>query len=176
MLKEELLQIQNSEWEEPFQWGFIKFQTEKQIQNFLATKPHREDLNTLKVVYWIGGNDMRLASEILNKHEVAENPIINKSIQDIGNQVQQLADNGISFMIIPNVPDIAYTPKFFKQFAENTVLDGERLFREKKWYRFSGISERDFDKLLDEPDLSKMQNMKKLSKLLLKIIGNAKRK
>lgn len=151
-----------------FSGGFIKFQTEKQIQNFLATKSHREDLNTLKVVYWIGGNDMRLASEILNTHEVAENPIINKSIRDIGNQVQQLADNGISFMIIPNVPDIAYTPKFFKQFAENSVLDGEKLFREKKWYHFSGISERDFDKLLDEPDLSKNAKHEKIIKAAIK--------
>ncbi|MCF0162792.1 MAG: autotransporter outer membrane beta-barrel domain-containing protein [Fusobacterium necrophorum] len=137
-----------------FSGGFIKFQTEKQIQNFLATKPKKEDLNTLKVVYWIGGNDMRLASEILNKHKVTENPIINKSIQDIGKQVEKLADNGVSFMVIPNVPDIAYTPKFFRQFAENTTLNGKTLFREKKWYRPSGISEESFNQLLDEPNLS----------------------
>ncbi|MDY6172038.1 MAG: autotransporter outer membrane beta-barrel domain-containing protein [Fusobacterium necrophorum] len=151
-----------------FSGSFIKFQTEEQIQNFLATKPKREDLSTLKVVYWIGGNDMRLASEILNKHEVTGNPIINKSIQDIGNQVKQLADNGISFMIIPNVPDIAYTPKFFKQFAENTPLNGETLFREKKWYHFYGISKEDFDKLLDEPSLSKNAKHEEIIKATIK--------
>ncbi|MCF0260675.1 MAG: PTS transporter subunit EIIC, partial [Erysipelotrichaceae bacterium] len=124
------------------------------VLTFLLTKPKKEDLNTLKVVYWIGGNDMRLASEILNKHKVTENPIINKSIQDIGKQVEKLADNGVSFMVIPNVPDIAYTPKFFRQFAENTTLNGKTLFREKKWYRPSGISEESFNQLLDEPNLS----------------------
>lgn len=137
-----------------FSGGFIKFQTDKQIQNFLATNPRKEDLENLKLVYWIGGNDMRLASEILNKHKVEDNPIINRSIQDIGHQVEKLANTGISFMIIPNVPDIAYTPKFFRQFAENTTLNGKKLFHEKKWYRPSGISEEAFEQLLDEPNLS----------------------
>lgn len=154
MLKEEQLRITELGMGRTFfSGGFIKFQTDKQIQNFLGTNPKKENLENLKLVYWIGGNDMRLASEILHQHEVKDNPIIKRSIQDIGNQVEKFAKAGISFMIIPNVPDIAYTPKFFRQFVENTTLNGKKLFHETKWYRSSGISEEAFEQLLDEANL-----------------------
>lgn len=135
-----------------FSGSFIKFQTDKQVNTFLKTvnKNKQEDLKNLKLVYWIGGNDMRLASEVIDS---SAKEIINKSIEDIGKQVKQLADNGIPFMIIPNVPDIAYTPKFFKQFAETTKIDGKLLYKEKKWYSSKGVTEDFFENLLDEVKL-----------------------
>ncbi|MCY7008243.1 SGNH/GDSL hydrolase family protein [Fusobacterium simiae] len=134
--------------------SFIKFQTAKQINSFLKIKPKKENLKNYKVVYWIGGNDMRLASEVIDKYKTVEaNSIINKSIQDIGKQIKQLADEGITFMIVPNVPDIAYTPKFFKQFTQTIKIDGKLLYNEKRWYRRGGIRDDEFDNLLDEPSL-----------------------
>lgn len=133
-----------------FSGGFIKFQTSKQIDDFLSNLNAEKEREKLKVVYWIGGNDMRLASEVIHDSPIEENKIMNKSVRDIGKQLKKLTENGISFIIIPDVPDIAYTPKFFKQFAKNTILEGQKLYTEKSWKNFQkGISEDEFEKLLD---------------------------
>lgn len=142
-----------------FSGGFIKFQTSKQIDAFLS-KFKRENANDLKVVYWIGGNDMRLASEVIHDSPIKENKIINKSIVDIGKQLRKLTENGISFIIVPDVPDIAYTPKFFKQFAQNTTLDGVTLYTEKTWKTFGkGISEDEFQELVDTSQGKKQEEV-----------------
>ena len=44
----------------------IKFQTGKQIKRFFDLNKNQENFKNLKVIYLIGGNDLRLVSEISN--------------------------------------------------------------------------------------------------------------
>lgn len=138
--------------ESPF-GGFIKLQSQNQIDQFFNLNPKKENFKNMKVIYWIGGNDMRLVSKVSDEKKVKDT--ILKSSNDIENQIKKLNKKGINFMIIPTVPDISYTPKFFKQFATTYKIDGKNLFKEKSgWFSFlsSGLSIDNLNKLLDEPE------------------------
>lgn len=131
-----------------FQGGFIKMTGEKEINYFLNDKP--QNLQDKKFVYWFGGNDLRLASEKVHEYSSKNNPIINKSIKDVKSQIKTLIDKGAKFIIVPNSPDMAYTPAFFKNFATTVKINGNTLMGKRHWYK-KGLPSTFLDNLVDEP-------------------------
>ena len=126
--------------------GHLKLQTVKQINKFLASGKTHEELENHRVVFLVGGNDLRIPFE---NNDYADKKIMDKSIKDVGKQAELLAKEGVKFLIIPKVPDISYTPKFLKTFGKVEKIDGETLYKEKGFFSFSGIKEEEYDNILD---------------------------
>lgn len=80
-----------------------------------------------KFVYWLGGNDLRLASPTINRKDPRNNDIIKKSIRDVETQLERLMSIDARFFIVPEAPNLAYTPNFLHNFIDNAkvVVDGK---------------------------------------------------
>lgn len=132
-----------------FEGSFIKMTGAREMKYFFEDKP--QNIEKKKFVYWFGGNDLRLASEKVHEYTSEKNPLINKSIGDVKEQVKTLLDHGAKFVIVPNSPDMAYTPSFFKNFASTAKINGETLMGKKAWYK-KDLPSTFLDSLVDSPE------------------------
>ncbi|WP_052124466.1 autotransporter domain-containing protein [Gallibacterium anatis] len=111
--------------------GFMSPKISDEIQNYLKSNRNLKDRDT-KYVFWIGGNDLRLADDDikLNTYSVntdqSNNEKILGSIQAVEQQIRKLlVDAKAKFLIVPNAPNIGNTPNFINNF----LADGEIYYR-----------------------------------------------
>ena len=82
-----------------------------QVNGYLANNP--VDSNGLYVV-WAGANDLSAAAETINPSApnlTASQSIITNAVNSQVATIQALKDSGAKYILVPNVPDLALTPR-----------------------------------------------------------------
>ncbi len=77
---------------------------QQQIDNYLVTT-EQTDPDALYII-WIGSNDFLEISSIFQAQTV-----INEGVNHIVNAVEQLQQHGAQHILVPNIPDLAKTPR-----------------------------------------------------------------
>ncbi|OBX04194.1 hypothetical protein QV08_12455, partial [Gallibacterium salpingitidis] len=102
--------------------GLVSPKLSDEVQNYLKSARNLKDRDT-KYIFWIGGNDLRLADDDikLNTYDVntdqSHNEKILESIQSVEKQIRKLLiDAKAKFLIVPNAPNIGNTPNFINNF------------------------------------------------------------
>ncbi|KLT73168.1 hypothetical protein PL75_04490 [Neisseria arctica] len=87
-----------------------------QVDNYLVAGVKKDALHIL----WGGGNDM---AAILERAQSSASPALSAAVdiaaaaQASGKQLQSLKNAGVDLVVMPNVPNVVYTPTLFESFA-----------------------------------------------------------
>ena len=106
--------------------GWLSPKLGDEVQNYLKSGRVIQDRDN-KYVFWIGGNDLRLADDAIKLDDPKQsidqsnNPQILESVKYVETYLRRLlTDARAKFLIVPNAPNIANTPNF----TNNFLADG----------------------------------------------------
>ncbi|MEH8045537.1 SGNH/GDSL hydrolase family protein [Gallibacterium anatis] len=141
--------------------GALSPKLSDEINNYLNLRSRRNTQNQdYKYIFWIGGNDLRLADDDINlgdpniSTDQSQNKKIQGSIGAVETQLKKLLINGkAKFVIVPNAPNIANTPNFTNNFLSDgrIYFDGwKSLLGGRKFLGFGWINKDDVIRFLDD--------------------------
>ncbi|KGQ36928.1 SGNH/GDSL hydrolase family protein, partial [Gallibacterium anatis] len=141
--------------------GALSPKLSDEINNYLNLRSRRNTQNQdYKYIFWIGGNDLRLADDDINlgdpniSTDQSQNKKIQGSIGAVETQLKKLLINGkAKFVIVPNAPNIANTPNFTNNFLSDgrIYFNGwKSLLGGRKFLGFGGINKNDVIRFLDD--------------------------
>ncbi|MDK9431082.1 SGNH/GDSL hydrolase family protein [Gallibacterium anatis] len=139
--------------------GALSPKLSDEINNYLSSRRKTQNQD-YKYIFWIGGNDLRLADDDINlgdpniSTDQSQNKKIQGSIGAVETQLKKLLINGkAKFVIVPNAPNIANTPNFTNNFLSDgrIYFDGwKSLLGGRKFLGFGGINKNDVIRFLDD--------------------------
>ena len=141
--------------------GALSPKLSDEINNYLNLRSRRNTQNQdYKYIFWIGGNDLRLADDDINlgdpniSTDQSQNKKIQGSIGAVETQLKKLLVKGnAKFVIVPNAPNIANTPNFTNNFLSDgrIYFNGwKSLLGGRKFLGFGGINKNDVIRFLDD--------------------------
>ncbi|MFU2132257.1 SGNH/GDSL hydrolase family protein [Gallibacterium anatis] len=138
--------------------GALSPKLSDEINNYLSRRNTQNQ--DYKYIFWIGGNDLRLADDDINlgdpniSTDQSQNKKIQGSIEAVETQLKKLLINGkAKFVIVPNAPNIANTPNFTNNFLSDgrIYFDGwKSLLGGRKFLGFGWINKDDVIRFLDD--------------------------
>ncbi|WIM81917.1 SGNH/GDSL hydrolase family protein [Gallibacterium anatis] len=139
--------------------GALSPKLSDEINNYLSSRRKTQNQD-YKYIFWIGGNDLRLADDDINlgdpniSTDQSQNKKIQGSIGAVETQLKKLLVKGnAKFVIVPNAPNIANTPNFTNNFLDygRIYFDGwKSLLGGRKFLGFGGINKNDVIRFLDD--------------------------
>ena len=139
--------------------GALSPKLSDEINNYLRSRRNTQNQD-YKYIFWIGGNDLRLADDDINlgdpniSTDQSQNKKIQGSIGAVETQLKKLLVKGnAKFVIVPNAPNIANTPNFTNNFLSDGSIyfDGwKSLLGGRKFLGFGGINKNDVIRFLDD--------------------------
>ena len=139
--------------------GALSPKLSDEINNYLRSRRNTQNQD-YKYIFWIGGNDLRLADDDINlgdpniSIDQSQNKKIQGSIGAVETQLKKLLVKGnAKFVIVPNAPNIANTPNFTNNFLSDGSIyfDGwKSLLGGRKFLGFGGINKNDVIRFLDD--------------------------
>ncbi|KGQ29849.1 hypothetical protein P375_11760, partial [Gallibacterium genomosp. 2] len=139
--------------------GSLSPKLSDEINNYLRSRRNTQNQD-YKYIFWIGGNDLRLADDDINlgdpniSTDQSQNKKIQGSIEAVETQLKKLLINGkAKFVIVPNAPNIANTPNFTNNFLSDgrIYFDGwKSLLGGRKFLGFGWINKDDVIRFLDD--------------------------
>ncbi|KGQ62450.1 hypothetical protein IO43_09855, partial [Gallibacterium anatis 7990] len=138
--------------------GALSPKLSDEINNYLSRRNTQNQ--DYKYIFWIGGNDLRLADDDINlgdpniSTDQSQNKKIQGSIGAVETQLKKLLVKGnAKFVIVPNAPNIANTPNFTNNFLSDgrIYFNGwKSLLGGRKFLGFGGINKNDVIRFLDD--------------------------
>ncbi|MEH8106877.1 SGNH/GDSL hydrolase family protein, partial [Gallibacterium anatis] len=139
--------------------GALSPKLSDEINNYLRSRRNTQNQD-YKYIFWIGGNDLRLADDDINlgdpniSTDQSQNKKIQGSIGAVETQLKKLLVKGnAKFVIVPNAPNIANTPNFTNNFLSDgrIYFNGwKSLLGGRKFLGFGGINKNDVIRFLDD--------------------------
>ncbi|KGQ47133.1 hypothetical protein IO46_13420, partial [Gallibacterium anatis] len=139
--------------------GALSPKLSDEINNYLRNRRNTQNQD-YKYIFWIGGNDLRLADDDINlgdpniSTDQSQNKKIQGSIGAVETQLKKLLVKGnAKFVIVPNAPNIANTPNFTNNFLSDgrIYFNGwKSLLGGRKFLGFGGINKNDVIRFLDD--------------------------
>ncbi|MBP4134483.1 SGNH/GDSL hydrolase family protein [Gallibacterium anatis] len=139
--------------------GSLSPKLSDEINNYLSSRRNTQNQD-YKYIFWIGGNDLRLADDDINlgdpniSTDQSQNKKIQGSIGAVETQLKKLLVKGnAKFVIVPNAPNIANTPNFTNNFLSDgrIYFNGwKSLLGGRKFLGFGGINKNDVIRFLDD--------------------------
>ncbi|MFU2123728.1 SGNH/GDSL hydrolase family protein [Gallibacterium anatis] len=139
--------------------GSLSPKLSDEINNYLSSRRNTQNQD-YKYIFWIGGNDLRLADDDINlgdpniSTDQSQNKKIQGSIGAVETQLKKLLVKGnAKFVIVPNAPNIANTPNFTNNFLSDgrIYFDGwKSLLGGRKFLGLGGINKNDVIRFLDD--------------------------
>ncbi|MEH8067497.1 SGNH/GDSL hydrolase family protein, partial [Gallibacterium anatis] len=139
--------------------GALSPKLSDEINNYLRSRRNTQNQD-YKYIFWIGGNDLRLADDDINlgdpniSTDQSQNKKIQGSIGAVETQLKKLLVKGnAKFVIVPNAPNIANTPNFTNNFLSDgrIYFDGwKSLLGGRKFLGFGWINKDDVIRFLDD--------------------------
>ena len=139
--------------------GALSPKLSDEINNYLRSRRNTQNQD-YKYIFWIGGNDLRLADDDINlgdpniSTDQSQNKKIQGSIGAVETQLKKLLVKGnAKFVIVPNAPNIANTPNFTNNFLSDGSIyfDGwKSLLGGRKFLGLGWINKDDVIRFLDD--------------------------
>lgn len=139
--------------------GWISPKLSDEVSNYLKSKRNVKD-SDYKYILWIGGNDLRLANDDINlgsaniSADQSQHPKVRGSVQAVEKELRRLLiDAKAKFIIVPNAPNIAVTPRFTNNFISEASIyfDGRKtLLGGRRFLGFGSIDKDEVIRFLDD--------------------------